>query len=207
VLDDDAGGEEAALVPADDILFSLPSICDALPAVAGPGDDGALEILEDDWRQVEVVAASLSGVIESEFRAIRAVYDQHARGAAGGLITGFDAIRVRTEPARPLPTPVSLRQVLSLLPPPGRRCAGVAFAETTGVAAGSFAVPFGPLRLYGLADGDAVTVLGLDVQPAADPPAGLIRGLQDVLEAFDLVLVDWCDCAVIGSAGVAGYLH
>jgi hypothetical protein len=200
VLDDGADGEEAApdMVPVDDILFSLPTICDALPAVADPADNGVLEIFEDDWRQVEVVAASLSDVIEAELAAIRVVYDRHARRAASGFTTGFDAIHVRAQPASPLPGPVSLTRVLDMLPQPSRRYAGVAFTGTTGVAAGSLAMDFGPVSLYGLADGDAITVLGLDSSSAADLPPGLIRGLREVLEAFDLVIVDWCGCSVTG---------
>jgi hypothetical protein len=195
-------------VPARDILFSLPSICDALPPVSGTrsGAD-ALEIHEDDWRQVELVANSLSGVIESELGAIRAIYDEHARRDSDGGILGFDAIRARSHPATPLPESLSLRRVLSMLPQPSRQYDGVAFEGTTGMAANSFAAAFGPVNLYGLADGDAIEVLCLDVQPVPDAgPPDLISGLREVIGVFDLVIVDWCGCSVIGPDLVAAYL-
>ncbi|MBO0803191.1 MAG: hypothetical protein J2P25_08975 [Nocardiopsaceae bacterium] len=198
-------------VPARDILFSLPSICDVLPAVAdNQSRADALEIHEDDWRQVEMVADSLSGMIQSELRAIQATYDERARRASDGGIIGFDSIHVRAQLARPLPVPLSLRQVLSMLPRPSRQYAGVAFEGMPGVAVDSFAMAFGGVSLYGLADGDAIESLCLGRRevpevPDAGPP-GLIPGLRAVLDAFDLVIIDWCQCSVIGPDSVAGYL-
>jgi hypothetical protein len=155
-----------------------------------------------------MVAGGLSSVIDSELHAIRVIYDEHARRASSGTITGFGAIHVRSQPARPLPDPLSLRQVLRTLPQPERQYDGVAFNGATGVAVGSFAVSFGPVSLYGLAEGDAIEVLCLDNRAAVNegPPSSLISGVQDVLAAFDLVMVDWCRCTVIGPASVAAYL-
>jgi hypothetical protein len=198
----------AQAVPVRDILFSLPSICDELPSVAGTrGGGDAFEIHEDDWRQVEMVAGSLSGVIQSELRAIQAIYQERAHRASHGGIIGFSDIHVRSQPVRPLPEPLSLRRVLGMLPRPSRQYAGVAFKGTAGVAAGSFAAAFGRVNLYGLADGDAINVLCLDGRAAPDAGSpGLIPALQEVVRVFDLVIVDWCRCSVIGPDSVAGYL-
>jgi hypothetical protein len=196
-------------VPARDILFSLPSICDVLPSVAGTSREaGAFEIHEDDWRQVEMIAGSLTGVIQSELRAIQVIREENARRASDGGIIGFGAIHVRSQPARPLPDPLPLRRVLSMLPRPSRQYTGVAFKGTAGVAVSSFAVAFGPVTLYGLAGGDAIEVLCLNDQavPDAAPPAGVITGLQEVIRGFDLVIVDWCRGSVSGPASVAEYL-
>jgi hypothetical protein len=198
----------SSAVPARDILFSLPSICDALPSVAGTrsGAD-AFEIHEDDWRQVEMIAGSLSGVIQSELRAIRAIYEESARRSSDGAIIGFGSVHVRSQPARPLPDPLSLRRVLSMLPQPGRQYAGVAFKGTTGAAVGSFAMAFGSVSLYGLANGDAAEVLCLDGRAVSGAgPPDVVPGLQEVTRAFNLVIVDWCRCSVIGPDSVAEYL-
>lgn len=177
----------ATVVPARDILFSLPSICGVLPSVAGTRSGGdAFEIHQDDWRQVEMIAGSLRGVIQSEVGAIRAIYDERARRASDGGIIGFSDIHVRSQPVRPLPEPPSLRRVLSMLPQPSRQYAGVAFAGTAGIAVGSFAAAFGGVNLYGLADGDAIEVLCLDgraVPGAGSPdlipqPSGSHGGLR-----------------------------
>jgi hypothetical protein len=187
-------------IPPRDILFSLPTICDALPTVASTqsGTD-ALKIHEDDWRQVEMIASSLGTMIQSELHAIGMVYEEHTRRADDGAIIGFDEIHSRSQPARPLPDPLSLGRVLSMLPPPSHQYAGVAFEGSAEVAVGSFALAFGQVNLYGLADADAIEVLCLDHRAAPDTdPNGLIPGLQEVIEAFDLVIVDWCRCSIIG---------
>lgn len=199
----------ASTVPARDILFSLPTICDVLPSTGGTCSRAdALEIHEDDWRQVEVIADSLSGVVSSEMHAIRAIHEEHARHASDGGIVGFDAIHVRSQPAKPLADPVPLRRVMAMFPPPSRQYAGVAFRGTTGIAVNSFAIAFGPDNLYGVADGDAIEVLCLDLRaiPDAAPPPDLVLGLRQVMEAFDLVIADWCRCSVIGPGSLAAYL-
>lgn len=195
-------------VPARDILFSLPSICDVLPSVAASSSGaGALEIHEDDWRQVEMVAGTLSDMIQSELRAIRSIYEEHARRAGDGGIIGFDSIHARSQPVRPLPDPLPVRQMLGMLPQPAPQYAGVTFGHPTGLAVNSFAMGFGPVSLYGLAEGDAIQVLCLGSRASADAgPPGLISGLQQVMEVFGLVLVDWCRCSVVGPASVAAYL-
>lgn len=189
--------------------FGGPSICDELPPTVGTGSRAdAFEIHEDDWRQVEAIAGSLGDMVQSELRAIRAVYEEHARRAGYGGLIGFDAIHVRSQPARPLPDPPSLRRVLSMLPRPSRHYSGVAFKGADGIAVGSFAVASAGVNVYGLADGDAIEVLCLDGRaiPDAGPASDIIPGLREVMRAFDLVIVDWCRCSVIGPDSVAAYL-
>jgi hypothetical protein len=72
----------------------------------------------------------------------------------------------------------------------------------------SFAVAYGGISLYGVADGDAIEAMCLDDQalPDTDSPPGLISGLQEVTGVFHLAIVDWCRCSVIGPASVAAYL-
>ena len=62
---------------------------------------------------------------------------------------------------------------------------GVAFKGAPGVAAGSFAVAFAGVNLYGLADGDAIEVLCLDDRavPAAGPPRDHIAGQRSPARA------------------------
>jgi hypothetical protein len=193
--------------PPGDILYSLPTICDALPAVAAGATADRLEIHEDDWRQIEMVSAGLREVALAELRAIRAIHQTHARRTADGQLAGFDAIHVRAQPSRPLPIPLPRHQLLTMLPPADHEYSGVAFAGTPGAAGGSFAAAFGPVQLYGLADGDAIQILCLrGPVPPPGPRPDLIGGLQDAMRAFSIVLVDWCRCSIIEPASLGGYL-
>jgi hypothetical protein len=174
------------LVAPGDILFSLPTICDVVPSTsidAVAGVRAGLSIAEDDWRQVELVDAGLIDVVHEEFRAIREIYDQHAHVDAEGHPVGFRQIHVRTRPGEPLPRPVPR--------PAGASLGPVGLHGQPGAVPGSFTLAAGPATLYGLADGDDVSVLA-----AAGDATEVAAVLGAFMQANALVLVDWCRCAV-----------
>ena len=151
-----------------------------LPAVAGGAAAECLEIHEDDWRQIEMVSVSLREVALAELRAIRVIHQRHARRTADGLLAGFDAIHVRAQPSRPLPAPLPRHQLLVMLPPADLEYGGVAFAGRPGAVDSSSAAAFGPVQIYGLADGDAIQFLCLrGPVPSPGPRPDLVGGLQD----------------------------
>lgn len=197
-----AGG----LVPTADIRYSLPTICDVLPAAAGTAGSGCLLMHEDDWRQIEMVSLSLLDVAAAELRAIRAVYDNHAQRDASGRLTGFTAIHVRARPERPLPGPLSRQRLTSMLPAPDHEYGGVGFTGTAGVVAGSFAAAYGSVQLYGISDGDHLAVLGLRRLASGTAPPGLTTALRQVMDILAVAIIDWCRCAVIDAGSLPGYL-
>jgi hypothetical protein len=196
-------------VPASDILYSLPTICDVLPGTENLGEmPDRLEIHEDDWRQVEMVSADLSKVVDAQLRSIRVIYQEHARRDTDGRVTGFDDIHVRSDPVRPLPIPLPRGQLLSMLPSADREHPGVAFIGTAGVVVGSFAIGVGGVGIYGQARDDAIHILCLRAE--ALPPLGisadLIASLEQIMRAFGIIIVDWCRCLVIEPGSVGDYL-
>ncbi|OLB74857.1 MAG: hypothetical protein AUI14_22395 [Actinobacteria bacterium 13_2_20CM_2_71_6] len=194
------------LVSPRDILYSLPTICDALPSLDGTaGDHAGYDMHEDDWRQVEMVDAGLANVVGAQLHAVRAIYEEHVRRADDGRLIGFTSIHVRTQPADPLPGSVSWRRLSSLLPPPD---ATVGFGGRAGGVPGSFAVAVGPVVLYGIAHDDAVRVLGLRLEPTPPREGGPdpVACLREVMRSFNVVLVDWCRCAMVGPDTVGEYL-
>ncbi len=189
------------------ILYSLPTICDAVPRCDAVGDADRFELHEDDWRQVEFVGAGLAGVVEAQLRAVREIYKRHAVGTQADGLTGFRAIHIRSEPVQPLPTAPSRQHLLALLSPAPPRPVGL--RGQPGTIRDSFAVPVGPLMLYGIAEPDAIRVLGL--HPAGPHNAGRrtfgpLASLQQGLRSFDPTLVDWCRCATVRTDSLADYL-
>ncbi|WP_422770353.1 hypothetical protein ACN28C_27185 [Plantactinospora sp. WMMC1484] len=194
-------------VPVDDILYSLPTLCATLPAVAAaPAGADRLELHEDDWRQVELVSADLGDEVQAELRTVRRSFEEHARRDEQGRIHGFRGIHVRTRPVRPLSRPVSRNRLLNLLPPGARDLGGIGFRGQRGIVPSSFAVAVGRVRLYGLTDGDSVAVLAVKAEPDPAPQPGLVTGLARVMQEADLLLVDWCRVAVVGPGSVGDYL-
>lgn len=171
--------------PAD-VLFSLATIENTLPATKGPTGEGALALLEDDWRQVEFVSAELGEAMEREFGAIRAVHE--ARGDA----PGFKTTHVRKELPRPLGEGMPAARLAALLGAEVELEVAIQTGNVREAVAGGFAIPLrGGGWAYGVREGDRVVVLGL-----ADVDDGAARGLASVL-GDDYRLVDWLRAGVI----------
>jgi hypothetical protein len=191
-------------VPADKILYSLPTICETLPAVSPtPVTTGSLELHEDDWRQVELVSRRLTATVDTELAAIRRVYEDDSQRDADGRIVAFRKIHTRS--IIPLADPLSWPRLQGLLPAPPHEYAGVRFRRSAVVVVGSFALGFGPLTCYGITDQSRVTVLGLNL--TTDSGSIPVAPVEAVLRAFDLVIVDWCRCTVIEPGRLADYFQ
>lgn len=196
-------------IPAGDILYPLPTLCATVPPVAGaPADVDRFELCEDDWRQVELVSADLADDVQTELRAVRRSYEQHARRDDAGRVYGFCGVHVRDQPIRPLSEVVSRRRLLGLLSSNVDNPGGVGFRGQRGVVPSSFAVAVGRVLVYGLADGDSLAVLALHAGPSprSAPQPGLVVGLERAMRVANLLLVDWCRAVLVGPASVGDYL-
>jgi len=176
------------------LLFSLPTICDQLPASDGTEADGSeVELREDDWRQIELVAADLLPLVERELAAVRSIHVGERVGP------GFGQIHVRSSLPQPIANgAVSSEDVLALagvgtyLPV---RFAGSGRRVTDGVAVRSV----GEGALYGLRRGGSLVVLGFHPRPSS----GLVE-LERFAGRRGLVAVDWCR-ATLGHPGDASF--
>lgn len=185
------------LVPVENvdprqIRYSLPSLCEALPAI----EEGStklgkkvLELHEDDWRQIEFVALTLESAIEVDLRAVAKIHREHFQKGRG-----FDALHMRKEVPSPLEGAwFTLADLRSALGESASWFDGVAFRDVAGVVAGGFAVklPSG-LTLYGTQQGGRVNVLAMasaESGPAAESNARLLSALAI---RHQLCLIDWC---------------
>jgi hypothetical protein len=180
---------EVARVPPKDILFSLPTINDALPGIA-PGSTklgkNVLELHEDDWRQVEFVSRELSDVVAGELAHIRRILDARTG-------PGFKEIHVRKQPASPLIDRHITLDSLARALPSARALDGLAFTNVAGVVANGFAIESGDIRAYGLAHDGIITTLALRQTPQVLPQA-----LAALASEHGLLFVSWCSGRVEG---------
>lgn len=192
---------QIGMVDPREILYTLPTISNELPAIT-PGSTKlgkqVLELHEDDWRQIELVALVLQESIDGELQAIRAIYERHRTGI------GFDALHVREQVPSPLAgvriTPDDLKTAL------GTGAAwldGIAFRGIAGIVADGFALRLpGAPAFYGLSPGGQVAVLGLAGDHRSGASDAMVDSLSDFAVANDLCLVDWCRCRqVLPAAG------
>jgi hypothetical protein len=190
-------------VDPEEVLFSLPTISDGLPAIQ-PGSTklgyDVLELGEDDWRQREFVSAGLYGVAESELAAIREIYERHRVGS------GFDQLHPRTALAAPLDgadlTLASLRQAVG---PRATWLAGIAFHGVAGLVADGFAVRLpSSLEFYGLRVDSRITALAVAGRCGNNVAAADLDALAAFAASHNLYLVDWCR-ATLASPDAPGF--
>ncbi|PTL78310.1 hypothetical protein [Vitiosangium sp. GDMCC 1.1324] len=173
------------------ILYSLPTIAEELPAI----EEGStklgkevLELHEDDWRQVELVALTLESSIETDLRAIAQIHQKHREGP------GFNALHIREAVPAPMEgTWLTLLELRSTLGESASWFEGLAFRGVAGLVAGGFAVklPSG-LTLYGTQKGGRIDVLALQRPASGANLEGDARMLAALASRTQLCLIDWC---------------
>lgn len=186
-------------VPSQDVRFSLPTLCDALPPTEGPLLEGTELLLhEDDWRQVEWVSATLEVEVQGELAAIRPLL---AEGAADNEGQGFPDLYPRRGLSQPLvDSPLQVADLQRIFPQARR--SRVAFETSSQTISQSFSLFVAPASaLYGLVGKDS----RIEVLALADLSHGMPResseellsedlyvALRDLTTAQGLLLVDWC---------------
>ena len=178
---------------SDGVLFPVPTIAATLPAVAKLTPATAKNIAvytigEDEWRQEEFLSLSWQPTIAKELSAIRAIPPDN------GEQTSYPRMHLRKLSGL---WGVRLEQIQQSLQIPNDSWRRLAFAETAGVVANSFALPFGQSLLYGQQKGGVTEALCLQRRyfPTADPAdIQLLARLADISQCC---LVDWCRAVML----------
>ena len=171
------------------ILYSLPSICDGMPALGDKSvstDDCVLH--EDDWRQLELVARQHTEEIEVQILAIRQIHEHHS------VDVGWNSVHCRGKPDPPIPASFDVQDICrffgSNAPIRGVTYTG---AQTT-IATGFSIKPYDGLTLYGLSPDGGVTVLGIVNETRATVLDAAIANLSSLAIEYELDLLHWCRC-------------
>ncbi|HEY7093015.1 MAG TPA: hypothetical protein VH393_07540, partial [Ktedonobacterales bacterium] len=131
------------------ILFTLPTLDATLPPldehVMASGSQ-ALELHEDDWRQIEFVSAKHAREIEAELADIKTIYQNHR--VDNGSFLGFYEIHMRKRIPAPLDPPLALDEVEATLGALMRSHDAISFEGAPGIVPASFAFQIGDLIVY-----------------------------------------------------------
>ena len=186
-----AATKESAVTLLDpkDILFSTPTLNDALPAELGPsapGDD-CFQMHEDDWRQFEFVSAALGAETSSELAAIDRIWKEQSV-ALGNDATAFRNVHVRQRIPTPLDVPMSLAEFEALF---GKRASPVTFFGYEKVLRDVHAIPLDNVVVYAVIQNDRIKTLGLEPQGRFAITGDAADRLERILTEHDLRLVHW----------------
>lgn len=180
------------MVDLSEILYSLPTVAgDALPSIARNtsklGTD-AIEIREDEWRQIEWLPTSIADAIERELKMVATIYEKERQEV------GFAKCHVRS----PLPNlstdrTIRLSDLRDALGPKATWLRGFGIGGIEGIAADSFAVRLlSSIELFGITDGDKIQSICFANSSANNVPEPDVQNLAKFAATHDLLLVDWC---------------
>lgn len=192
-----------------DILYSLPTICDALPAIAEGSTRLGKRVFalhEDDWRQVEFISHDYKNNIEQEFACIERIFREASKET--GSFRAFTELHVRSLIPQPITGPIALDQLAALLPPESSAYEGIAYQRQEGLLEGGFAWQASPLVLYGQQSDGLVTALGVQIAGGASPISpDFVMALAAFMAAHRLSLVDWCNTALVTAEALQHYFN
>lgn len=184
---------EVQTVDPREVLYSLPTLCEAVPpTAAGKPFEGHKSLHEDDWRQVEFVPVANRDYLQTKLAEYTAFREQHRKGAA------FTEVFMRPEHPVPLaPAGLSTRELprLSELP------LALRGGSESGMVTGGFSLSdggdwylYGQLSLEGI-----VTSLGVSPGHGTVPTEAFVRALIQ-LAGTRMLLVDWYLGAIVDTS-------
>ncbi len=177
---------DVRMVDPKDILFSVPTLCDAAPAVEQlPAAAGARSLHEDDWRQIEFVSVVDEGHIRSELAALAAFKIQHQKAS------GWTSVYLRKEHPHRLQ---ALGLQYSTLPP--FRTSPVTLSGRP--VRGGFALSdTSDWFIYGQRSPED-RVIQLAVSPGRSACSeAFAAGLVQIAKSAEVMLVDWYAGAIV----------
>lgn len=181
---------DLGLIDPGKVLFSLPTLDTALPAIGDEkcAGDERLIIHEDDWRQIEFVSTSHLSGIETELKAIERIFQTCRQGG------GFREIHTRSEVGAPLFDSLlsfgKVKQELGCR----REFKGVGFAGIPTLIEKGFAFEsdFG-MTFFGQQSEGVLSSLCRTVRNAATlGPQSAAARLAKFTASHNLIYVDWC---------------
>lgn len=173
----------------NDILYSLPSICDAIPGVNDqPLSGDEFVLAEDDWRQLELVSNELAQDVDDEIEKIRLIHENAAAKV------GWRKIHVRTKPELPLACDLGLADLANALDV-NVKSSGLAYRGASSPIADGYAFHSNGLTVYGVAPNSKVQAIAFGEYSDQSPDAESIGRLRSLANELNLDLVSWCRCA------------
>lgn len=191
------------MIDVNNILMTLPTIENTLPSAGYKSKDTFdLEILEDDWRQIELISADYLDLIKQEIDSINTIIENESIEVDSNMIA-FKNLHVR----KLIPEPIRINIDLETLSKSFKniKIGSLSFYGVGKVIDGIY-FNTSKIQLYGLVENNKVSVIGLyglegwqDIQDfRADMKAFMIKE--------KLVLVDWRSRLIIDSNGFDDYL-
>ena len=175
-------------INVNDILATTPTIENTFPDFENKTDSTDLQILEDDWRQIEFISKDQKSSIQTEIDSINYIFEHKVHKGPGYL--GFKDIYVRRLIEHPLSIP--LNRILSYLGGGDTKQSGLAILNNSGRVKNGFSLVCNGVEYYGLKDNkNNVTTFCISGAESDKDLDNGIKKLSKFLKSENLFLVHW----------------
>lgn len=191
------------MMDPSDILMTLSTIENTLPGTSEQQKDSLdLEILEDDWRQLEFILGKHQDLINQELDSINLIIENESVEVGENMIA-FKNLHVRKLIPQPLDDGIELNELKKFFS--SFKTGSLSFSQYGKVNDGIY-FNISDFQLYGLMDDSKVTAFAFYGLSTWDNLSTFQTELKNFMSKFDLVLVDWRSRLVIDDNGIDSYL-
>jgi hypothetical protein len=183
--DTDSTGKIEMINPKD-LLFTIPTIENALPAFEDKTDSTNIAFHEDEWRQIEFISKDQKASINKEIAGIKNIYDTFSHKTDS--FTAFKEMFVRESITKPLQ--ISFSKVKTSLCG-NNPIKGLGLYNNEGRVKNGFAFSNDGITYYGIAENNTVTTLCIYGAESEKDYKTATTKWAKFLKEENLYLVDW----------------
>lgn len=180
---------KAVKMDPQDILFSTPTLNDALPTAFGPSIAAAdcFQMHEDNWRQFEFVSASYRTELASELAAIDKIWKEQGI-PLGNDGTAFRSVHVRSRITKPLDIPMSVAEFEKLF---GGPASPIALVGNKRILRDVHAIRRKNVVIYAVIQANRMTTLGIEPLDRFAITDEAADRLEQFITEHHLQLIHW----------------
>lgn len=191
------------MIDPRNILMSISTIENTLPKTnKQPKDSLDLEILEDDWRQLEFVLKKHQNLINQEIDSISLIIENESVDIGENMMA-FKNLHVRKLIPKPLDEGIELTELVNSFS--SCKTGSLSFNKYGRVHNGIY-FNISNFNLYGLVNNSKVTSFCFYGLSSWDDLETFKTEVKTVMNTYDLVLVDWRSRKIIDSNGLDAFL-
>ena len=179
--------EPLELMDPSQILYSLPTICNFVAELEdGPRDEDRLDIREDDWRNIEFIAARFGPEVSQMVKEVLRIHKEQSVGE------GFKNLYVRELISQPVSVTLLSYQDLEKFLPAQKTYSSIGYKDQAGKIKGGFAFrTVSGIIFYGRQEKGLITDLCVLTMGKGENRASDIEALEMLCKQYELLLVHW----------------
>jgi hypothetical protein len=201
IIATDSSGNVQTINP-NELLMTIPTIENTFPDFENKTDSNNLNILKDDWRQIEFISKDQKTSIDQEIDSITYIFEHEMH--QGKDYSAFKNLHVRRLITKPIS--LSFEKVKYYLGDTKNEIAGISVNGNGGQVKNGFSISSEGLSYYGVKDdNNNVSVLCFY---GADTDKDLVRSIAKVsklLATEKLYLVDWIHRKVVDEKNIKDF--